>query len=49
MRLSVLAREVVAAVLADRIEAGDFDRSYALDIARAWFFENALRVYGLET
>ena len=43
----VLAREVVAAALAERIEAGDFDREEALRIARWWFHDNPARVYGL--
>jgi len=43
----VLAREVVAAALADRIEAGDFDRSRALHLARLWFYDNRKRIYGL--
>ena len=43
----VLAREVVAAVLADRIDAGDFDREYALEVARLWFHDNPSRVYRL--
>lgn len=43
----VLAREVVAAVLADRIDAGDFDREYALEVARLWFHDNPSRIYRL--
>ena len=43
----VLAREVVAAALADRIEAGDFDRARALHLARLWFHDNRKRIYGL--
>ena len=43
----VMARECVAAALADRIEAGDLDRKEALRIARLWFFDNPARVYGL--
>jgi len=44
----VLAREVVASVLADRIDAGDFDRERALHIAKLWFHDNPARIYGLE-
>jgi predicted TIM-barrel fold metal-dependent hydrolase len=43
----VLAREVVAAALADRIEAGDLDRDAALHIAKLWFAENPARIYRL--
>ena len=44
----VMAREVVASVLADRIEAGDFDREYAVYLARLWFYDNPMRIYKLE-
>jgi len=43
----VLAREVVAAALAERMEAGELDREQALQIARWWFHDNPARVYGL--
>ena len=43
----VLAREVVASVLADRIESDDFDRAYALEVARLWFHDNPTRIYRL--
>jgi predicted TIM-barrel fold metal-dependent hydrolase len=43
----VMARECVAAALAQRIEQGDFDREEALRIARMWFYENPARIYGL--
>ncbi len=43
----VLAREVVASALADRVEAGDFDRDYALHVAKLWFHDNPSRVYKL--
>jgi predicted TIM-barrel fold metal-dependent hydrolase len=43
----VLAREVVASVLAERIESGDFDRQYAMYLARKWFHDNPSRMYGL--
>jgi uncharacterized protein len=41
----VLAREVVAAVLAQRIDAGDIDRELALRLARLWFHDNPARIY----
>ncbi|HUU43676.1 MAG TPA: amidohydrolase family protein, partial [Planctomycetota bacterium] len=43
----VLAREVVASVLAKRIEAGDFDRAEAMRLARMWFIDNPTRIYRL--
>jgi predicted TIM-barrel fold metal-dependent hydrolase len=43
----VMARECVAAALADRIEAGDLDRAEALRIAKLWFCDNPTRVYRL--
>jgi len=43
----VLAREAAAACLAERVEAGDFDRGYALDVARLWFHDNPSRIYRL--
>ena len=43
----VMAREVVASVLAGRVEAGDFDREYALSLAKMWFCENPARIYRL--
>ena len=43
-----MAREVVAAALARRVEAGDFDRAEALRIAGMWFHDNPARIYGLE-
>ena len=43
----VLAREAMAATLADRIEAGDFDRVEAMRIARMWFYDNPKRAYRL--
>jgi len=43
----VLAREVVAQVLADRIEVGDFDRPHAVHLARLWFHDNPARIYKL--
>jgi predicted TIM-barrel fold metal-dependent hydrolase len=44
----VLAREAVAAALADRIEGGELDREEALRVARWWFYDNPARIYGLE-
>ena len=43
----VMAREVVAAALAERVQAGDFDRAEALRIAKLWMHDNPARVYGL--
>ena len=43
----VMARECVATALANRIEAGDFDRDEAIRLARLWFHGNATRIYGL--
>jgi hypothetical protein len=45
----VLARQCVAAALANRMEAGDLDRAEALRIAQAWFYDNPARIYGLAT
>jgi len=42
-----MAREVVAAALAERVRAGEFDRAEALRIARLWLHDNPARVYGL--
>jgi uncharacterized protein len=44
----VMAREVVASVLAKRIEAGDMDRIHAMCLARLWFHDNPRRIYHLE-
>jgi len=41
----VMAREVVAAVLARRVEAGDFDRPRAVELAKMWFHDNPARIY----
>ena len=43
----VMAREVIAAALADRIETGDFDKEYALHLAKLWFHDNPKRIYHL--
>ncbi len=45
----VMAREVIAQSFADRIEAGDFDRDYALELAKMWFVDNPSRIYRLST
>ena len=45
----VMAREAVASVLADRIDAGDFDREYAMHIAKMWFHDNPSRIYRLNS
>lgn len=41
----VMAREVVAAALADRIAAGDWDREEALRIAKMWLYDNPKEIY----
>jgi predicted TIM-barrel fold metal-dependent hydrolase len=43
----VMARQCVAAALANKIEAGDLDRGEALRIARMWFYDNPARIYGI--
>jgi predicted TIM-barrel fold metal-dependent hydrolase len=43
----VMARQCVAAALANKIEAGDLDREEALRIARMWFYDNPARIYGI--
>lgn len=43
----VMAREVVAAALADRIDSGALTYREALDIATLWFYENPKRIYRL--
>lgn len=43
-----MAREAVAAALARRVEARDFDVAEALRIAKMWFYDNPVRIYGLE-
>jgi len=42
-----LARENVASVLAHRIERGHFNEDRAIDIARQWFWDNPIQLYGL--
>jgi predicted TIM-barrel fold metal-dependent hydrolase len=44
----VMARECVATALANRIEAGSFDRAEALRIARMWFHDNPARIYRIK-
>jgi predicted TIM-barrel fold metal-dependent hydrolase len=44
----VMAKEVVASVLANRIEAGDLRREEALQVARLWFHDNPARIYRLD-
>lgn len=44
----VMAKEVVASVLAGRVEAGDFDRMEARRIAEMWLHDNPARIYHLE-
>ena len=43
----VMAREVLAIVLAARIEARDFDKEYAMHLAKLWFHDNPCRIYHL--
>jgi predicted TIM-barrel fold metal-dependent hydrolase len=43
----VMAREVVAAALGRRVEAGDLDRAEAIHVARLWFHDNPTRIYRL--
>ena len=43
----VMARQVVAAALARRVAAGDFDRAEAVRIAKLWFHDNPTRIYKL--
>ena len=44
----VMAREVIAQVLADRVEQGDFDKEYAMYLAKLWFYDNPCRIYKLD-
>lgn len=44
----VMAREAMAAALARRVAAGDFDLVEALRIAKMWFYDNPTRIYGLD-
>lgn len=44
----VMAREDIAEVLARKISKGLMKRSEALEIARMWFYENPVELYGLK-
>ncbi len=41
-------RDILAEVLAERIEAGDFDEARALQIARRWLHDNPREVYFID-
>ena len=43
-----IARQNVAAVLAEMIEAGTIDTETALDVARAMFYDNPRMLYGID-
>lgn len=43
----VLARENIARALARRLKRGQISESRAVNIARAWLYENPKRIYGL--
>jgi len=43
-----MARECVATALANRVDAGELGRDEALRIAGMWFYDNPVRVYGIE-
>lgn len=43
----VMAKEIVARVLAKRIRAGQMDLEEAVRIAKLWFHDNAVRIYSL--
>jgi predicted TIM-barrel fold metal-dependent hydrolase len=43
----VMAREVIARVLAKRIEEGQLTQAQALDLARQWFWDNPKELYRL--
>lgn len=45
----VMAREIVASVLAGRIEAGVMTEEEAIDIARMWFCDNPAEIYKIST
>jgi hypothetical protein len=42
-----MARENIARVLADRVDAHRFSFDQALQLARKLFYENPKRIYGL--
>ncbi len=44
----VMAREDMAEVLAKRIVEGRMTESQALDLAKKWFWDNAIELYGLK-
>ena len=44
----VMAKEVVAKALAKRIRCGQMDLEEAVWIAKLWFHDNAVRIYGLQ-
>jgi len=44
----VMARENIARALAVRLKRGQMSESRALDICRAWLYENPRRIYGLD-
>ena len=43
----IMAKEVVAKALGKRIRAEEMDMQDALHIAKMWFHDNAVRIYGL--
>lgn len=43
----IMAKEVVAKALGKRIRAEEMDMQDALRIAKRWFHDNAVRIYGL--
>ncbi len=43
----IMAKEVVARVLAKRIQAGLMDQPDAIRVAKLWFHDNAMDIYGL--
>jgi len=44
----VMAREAVSAAFASRVAAGEMNMEYALHLARLWFYDNPMRIYGLD-
>jgi hypothetical protein len=42
------ARDNIALALADLVDLGHLDRDEALELARAWLYENPRRIFGLE-
>ncbi len=43
----VLARENIARALAERVARGQMKESRAVEVCRAWFYDNPHRIYGL--